>query len=141
MNGTSKSSTFDGRCEKTMVFSRPNRAPTRAATIDEPACSRPPMNATTLMSWADAPNLRSNQNVFVHLDDVNDVVLVRGTAVEIKPSRELGEALAAAMHAKYPDYEPTPDSWDGGGMWRIEPEAVIAWTTMPTSTRWRFGSG
>jgi hypothetical protein len=74
----------------------------------------------------------------VHLDDVNDVVLIRGTAVEIAPSPELGVALAAAMGGKYDGYDPTPDSWDNGGMWRIEPDAVIAWTTMPTSTRWRF---
>ncbi|HXG26902.1 MAG TPA: pyridoxamine 5'-phosphate oxidase family protein [Candidatus Binatia bacterium] len=86
-------------------------------------------------------NLRANPNVFVHLDDVNDVVLIRGTAVEIAPSRRLGEALAAAMGGKYSGYDPTPDSWDHGGMWRIEPEAVIAWTTMPTASRWRFGRG
>jgi hypothetical protein len=83
-------------------------------------------------------NLRSNTNVFVHLDDVNDVVLVRGTAVEIRPARELGEALAAAMGGKYSGYDPTPGSWDNGGMWRIEPETVIAWKDMPSSTRWRF---
>jgi hypothetical protein len=83
-------------------------------------------------------NLRSNANVFVHLDDVNDVVLVRGKAVEIKPTPELGQALAAAMGGKYSGYTPTPDSWDNGGMWRIEPESVIAWTQMPTATRWRF---
>ena len=29
-------------------------------------------------------NLAANQNVFVHLDDVNDVVIVRGVAVEIR---------------------------------------------------------
>jgi len=83
-------------------------------------------------------NLRANANVFVHLDDVNDIVLVHGIAVEIAPSPELGAALAAEMHRKYPGYEPEPASWDEGGMWRIEPETVLAWTTMPTSTRWRF---
>lgn len=87
-------------------------------------------------------NLRSNQNVFVHLDDVNDVVLVRGRAVEVvRPDRELGEGLAAAMGGKYAGYDPTPDSWDAGGMWRIDPSSVIAWTTMPTATRWRFPRG
>jgi hypothetical protein len=86
-------------------------------------------------------NLRANTNVFVHLDDVNDVVLVRGVAVEIQPSRELGEALARAMGGKYSGYSPTPDSWDNGGMWRIEPETVIAWMDMPSSTRWRFPRG
>ena len=57
-------------------------------------------------------NLASNQNVFVHLDDVNDVVIIRGMAVEIRPDPELGEGLAAAMGGKYKDYDPTPDSWD-----------------------------
>lgn len=85
-------------------------------------------------------NLRSNRNVFVHLDDVNDVVIVRGTAVEIRPAPELGLALAAAMGRKYTDYDPTPDSWDNGGMWRIEPDSVLAWKAMPTATRWRFAS-
>ena len=86
-------------------------------------------------------NLRSNPNVFVHLDDVNDVVIVRGLAVEVRPDRELGAGLAAAMGGKYKGYDPTPDSWDGGGMWRIDPESVLAWKAMPTATRWRFGKG
>lgn len=83
-------------------------------------------------------NLAANPNVFIHLDDVNDVVIVRGRAVEIRPDAELGGALAAAMHGKYKDYEPTPESWDNGGMWRIEPETVLAWKEMPSATRWRF---
>jgi hypothetical protein len=83
-------------------------------------------------------NLAANRSVFIHLDDVNDVVIVRGVAVEIRPSPELGQALAAEMHRKYRDYEPEPTSWDRGGMWRIEPATVLAWTDMPSSTRWRF---
>jgi hypothetical protein len=83
-------------------------------------------------------NLRANNNVFVHLDDANDAVLIRGTAVEVKPSRELGEGLAAGMHGKYSGYDPAPHSWDAGGMWRIEPETVLAWKDMPSSTRWRL---
>jgi hypothetical protein len=83
-------------------------------------------------------NLRANQNVFIHLDGVNDVVIVRGVAVEVRPSPELGEALAAAMGGKYEGYDPGPDSWDNGGMWRIEPDSVLAWKAMPTATRWRF---
>jgi hypothetical protein len=85
-------------------------------------------------------NLALNQNVLIHLDDVNDAVIVRGRAVEVRPDRDLGVALAAAMHAKYRDYEPEPTSWDGGGMWRIEPETVLAWKAMPTATRWRFAA-
>ena len=83
-------------------------------------------------------NLARNPNVWVHLDGVDDAVMVRGTAVEIRPERDLAEALAAAMRGKYKGYDPTPDSWDNGGMWRIEPESVLAWKAMPTSTRWRL---
>jgi hypothetical protein len=45
-------------------------------------------------------NLAANPNVWVHLDDVRDVVIVRGRALEIRPDRDLGEALAAAMSGK-----------------------------------------
>jgi len=84
-------------------------------------------------------NLARNPNVWIHLDDVNDAVMVRGRGVELRSlDRELGEALASAMSGKYKGYDPTPDSWDNGGMWRIEPETVLAWKAMPTSTRWRF---
>ena len=83
-------------------------------------------------------NLAANPSVFIHLDGVNDVVIVRGRGVEIRPERDLGEALAAAMGGKYKGYDPGPDSWDGGGMWRIEPDTVLAWREMPTATRWRF---
>ena len=83
-------------------------------------------------------NLARNQNVWIHLDDVNDAVMVRGKAVEVRPDPDLGTALAAAMSGKYKGYDPTPDSWDNGGMWRIDPESVLAWQAMPTSTRWRF---
>jgi hypothetical protein len=83
-------------------------------------------------------NLARNANVWVHLDDVNDVIIVRGRAVEVRPDPDLGAALSAAMRGKYKGYDPTPDSWDQGGMWRIDPESVLAWGAMPTSTRWRF---
>ena len=40
MKGTASSSTFDGRCVKTMVLSRPKRSATRVATRNERAESR-----------------------------------------------------------------------------------------------------
>lgn len=86
-------------------------------------------------------NLARDPRVVIHLDDVNDVVIVRGTAAVVRPTPELGVALAAGMHAKYPGYDPTPDSWDEGGMIRIHPEVVLAWTDMPSATRWRFEGG
>ena len=86
-------------------------------------------------------NLARNSRVVVHLDDVNDVVIVRGVAEVVRPSRDLGLALATAMHAKYRGYEPAPDSWDDGGMVRVEPDVILAWTDMPSATRWRFAAG
>jgi hypothetical protein len=84
-------------------------------------------------------NLERNDNVVVHLDNVDDVVLVRGRAVATTPDASLGRALADAYRTKYASYEPAPDSWNAGGLVRIEPERVLAWRDMPTATRWRFG--
>ncbi len=49
-------------------------------------------------------------------------------------------ALAAALAAKYgPTYEPAPDTWDEGGLWRVRATVAFGWTTFPTNvTRWRF---
>jgi nitroimidazol reductase NimA-like FMN-containing flavoprotein (pyridoxamine 5'-phosphate oxidase superfamily) len=83
-------------------------------------------------------NLAHSREVVVHLDGVDDAVIVFGTAEPFVPDPAQGAAIAAAMHAKYPDYEPAPDSWDQGGLFRIAPRTVHAWLEMPTATRWRF---
>jgi hypothetical protein len=87
-------------------------------------------------------NLTANRNVVVHLDGANDAVIVRGVAEPIPADPAFRLRLAAAMKAKYGGddggYEPEPDRWDRGSAWRIEPESVLAWRDMPTSTRWRF---
>jgi hypothetical protein len=83
-------------------------------------------------------NLATNAEVVVHLDDPDDVVLLRGRAIPCAPSTALGPALAAAFHAKYPGYEPSASSWDHGGLVRIEPRTVLAWRDMPSATRWRL---
>jgi hypothetical protein len=87
-------------------------------------------------------NLAANRNVVVHLDGINDALIVRGKAERVPADHAFRQRLAAAMKAKYgggyPDYEPEPDRWDKGSAWRIEPESVLAWRDMPTATRWRF---
>jgi hypothetical protein len=30
------------------------------------------------------------------------------------------------------------DDWDDGVVHQIEPRVILAWSDMPTSTRWRF---
>ena len=86
-----------------------------------------------------ARNLTQNPAIVVHLDNVDDVVLIHGRAVPTVPNADLGRALADAYRAKYPGYEPGPDSWSEGGLLLVEPERVLAWRDMPTATRWRFG--
>ena len=87
-------------------------------------------------------NLRANRNVIVHLDGVNDTIIVRGLAERVPADPAFRQRLAAAMKAKYggegSGYEPEPDRWDLGSAWRIAPESVLAWRDMPTATRWRF---
>jgi hypothetical protein len=69
---------------------------------------------------------------------VNDVVIVRGEAIDVRPAVALGQELAAAFSAKYPDYHPKPESWRDGRLVQIKPSAIFAWHDMPTATRWRF---
>ena len=90
-------------------------------------------------------NLKANRNVVVHLDGINDALIVRGVAERVPADPAFRTRLAAAMKAKYggqySDYEPEPDRWDQGSAWRIAPESVLAWRDMPTATRWRFDRG
>ena len=83
-------------------------------------------------------NLAVQPEIAVHLDGVDDVVLIRGRATPTAPDAELGTALATAFHQKYPGYEPGPADWDHGGLIRVEPATLLAWRDMPTATRWRF---
>ena len=79
-----------------------------------------------------ARNIAVNPYVSLHLEDGFDVVIVEGIAGETdRPSPELSERLAAAYGAKYVEmgYSPTPDLWDGGGLFEIIPSMVLAWTS------------
>ena len=86
-------------------------------------------------------NLARNPAIAVHLDGVNDAVIIRGTAVPVRPKATLETRLIRAFHAKYSGYEPERGGWDGGGLIRIVPSTVLSWSDMPTATRWRWVSG
>ena len=70
-------------------------------------------------------NLAQNRNVVVHLDGVNDALIVRGVAERIPADLEFRTRLAATIQRKYggPEsgYIPEPDRWDQGSAWRIAP--------------------
>ena len=80
----------------------------------------------------------ANDAVAVHLDGVNDALIIHGQAVDCRPDEGLGRELADAFARKYSGYTPNPGDWRNGGLHRIEPSVMLAWRDMPTATRWRF---
>jgi nitroimidazol reductase NimA-like FMN-containing flavoprotein (pyridoxamine 5'-phosphate oxidase superfamily) len=87
-------------------------------------------------------NLESNPAVVIHLESGSDVVILHGEAYEIKgPERTLAEQLSAAYAQKYGamGYEPSPDTWNTGGLYRVQIHEAFAWMHFPQdATRWRF---
>jgi nitroimidazol reductase NimA-like FMN-containing flavoprotein (pyridoxamine 5'-phosphate oxidase superfamily) len=83
-------------------------------------------------------NLAANPNVSVHLDGADDVIIVSGTAIPVRPAADLARELVAAFSTKYPGYAPSPTAWSESGLVRVEPDTVLAWHDMPTATRWRI---
>jgi hypothetical protein len=83
----------------------------------------------------------ANPRVSIHLDGVDDVVIVEGEAeVMSGASDDLAERLAAAAHAKFPEYGMTAASYTGPGTIAIRPRKVVAWTDFGQNpTRFRFG--
>ena len=89
-------------------------------------------------------NLATHPAIAVHLesDDGKDVVIVEGEAHELRaPDHALAVRIAAAYAAKYASdgYEPSPDSWDGGGLSVMHPRVALAWMDLSKDpTRWHF---
>lgn len=87
-------------------------------------------------------NIAHNPAVAVHLEDGADVVIVEGQATAVDdPAPTLTARLAERYGAKYASrgYAPEPDTWDAGGLYRMRPQKVLAWTTFPDDmTRWLF---
>lgn len=88
-------------------------------------------------------NIRGNPQVVVHLESGDQVVILEGEAVILDgpPERALAEKVAASYTAKYAasGYSPTPDQWDGGGLFIFTPRMAMGWTKFPENvTRWKF---
>ena len=85
-------------------------------------------------------DLFENQHVTVHLDGVDDVVIVEGQAESMQGAgAELAQRLADASNAKF-GYGMTADSYrNTPGTFAIRARKVIAWTDfMANPTRFRF---
>ena len=86
-------------------------------------------------------DVASNPAVSVHLDGVDDVVLIEGDAeVLAQLDGELAERLATASNAKFPEYGMTADFYRRNGAIAIRLRKVIAWTDITRDpTRFTFG--
>lgn len=89
-------------------------------------------------------NLEQNDHAVLHLERGDEVTILEGRSTRSDPiTGELGERLATEYARKYsPDYTPTPEAWSddiAGGLRRIEPVKVLAWSEFPaTVTRFTF---
>jgi hypothetical protein len=89
-------------------------------------------------------NLALNPAAVVHVERGDDVVIVEGEAERVFDlSDQLSSRLKAGF-AKYiatHGYDADPANWANGGIWRLRPRKVLAWSAFPKdATRWRFDS-
>jgi len=86
--------------------------------------------------------LAVNPHCSLHLDGVDDVIIVEGEAeVLTGVAGELAERLAAASNTKFPEYRMTADAYKGDGAIAIRPRRVVTWTDITKDpTRFRFES-
>lgn len=88
--------------------------------------------------------IAANPDIVVHLESGDDVVIMDGSAYELKsPSLDLRTRLAAAYTAKYQssDYAPEPDTWEHGGLYIFQIHKVLAWTSFTDDpTRFTFST-
>ena len=90
-------------------------------------------------------NIAANPAVVVHVERDDDIVIMEGDAETILTlDATLAARLVEAFGAKYgPKYNYTPDpaGWEGGGLYRVRPQVVLAWQHFPgDATRWRFSA-
>ena len=85
-----------------------------------------------------ARNLAANPALSVHLESGEDVVILEGSVEDVITEAETGTRIIAAWDAKYGRLLPDPS---GGGIFRLRPRAVRAWSTssLEDGTRWQLG--
>ena len=114
---------------------RPHVIPTWGAWVDDRFyCEGSP---ETLY----ARNLVRDPRVVVHLESVDAVVILQGTAREIRrPSKALADRILEG-YEKYRDaknYDADPENWRDGGLFEVTPTVARGWERLDQATRWRF---
>ena len=85
-------------------------------------------------------NLLADGRATLHLADAESAVIVEGTAELVHPDPPTVVELIAASKQKH-GYAPPADAF-AGGVWRLRPSKVMAWTSLPAdATRFRFAGG
>jgi len=81
-----------------------------------------------------------NPRVSVHLDGLDDVVMIEGEAEIMRHMADaLAERLGAASVAKFPEYRMTAEVYRERGAIAIRPRTVVAWNDITKNpTRFRF---
>ena len=90
-------------------------------------------------------NLGENPAAVVTVERGNDAVIVEGDAERVF---DIDADLSARLmegYAKYiagHDYRVDPANWADGGIWRVRPRKVMAWSDFPAdTTKWTFRGG
>jgi nitroimidazol reductase NimA-like FMN-containing flavoprotein (pyridoxamine 5'-phosphate oxidase superfamily) len=81
-----------------------------------------------------------NPHVSIHLDGLDEVIVVEGEAEILRGiEADLAGRLAAASNAKFPEYRMTGAFYSTNGAIAIRPRKVIAWTDISKDpTRFSF---
>jgi len=84
--------------------------------------------------------LADNPHVAVHLDGIDDVVIVDGVAETLTTvDDETAERLASASNATFPEYGMQASFYVSNGAIAIRPRKVISWTDISSDpTRFTF---
>src|SRR5687768_1036697 len=87
-------------------------------------------------------NLAQNPASVVTVERGNDAIILEGDAERVF---DLDDALTRRLldgYAKYVKshgYTAEAANWDDGGIWRVRPRKVLAWSNYPAdATRWTF---
>jgi hypothetical protein len=82
-------------------------------------------------------NLNTNPNAVMHLENGEDVVILKGTVHEEK-DRQIVQAVDAVYYGEKYGGAPPDDDPDGGWL-GLKPHTALAWTNFPAdATRWTF---
>jgi len=110
----------------------PHAAPIWGCMVDDDLFLETDPQTLKARNWARDPR------AVVHIGGGSAVVIVEGRVHPHVPNEETGVKVAAAMKGKYEGYAPEPHDWDGGGLFQVLPDKVLAWREMNTATRFTF---